>query len=54
MTARGVDELAVNVFRVSWVKQTQRRFDTQEFKSEHKDMYEQYRRPVEVRPFRIL
>jgi hypothetical protein len=39
MTAREVDEMIVDVFKVRWTKITSNRFDTTAFNVAHKDIY---------------
>ena len=53
MTARGVDDLTLGALRVVWKSQTARVFDSQAFKADYADLYEQYKRPVARRPFSI-
>lgn len=53
MKARGVEELTVGAFKAVWKSQTARVFDSQAFRADHTALYEQYRRPVERRPFSI-
>lgn len=53
MTAAGVDELVVDVFKVRWQKVTSNRFDTTAFKKTHADLYAQYTKPQETRRFTV-
>ena len=53
MTAREVDELVVDVFKIRWTKVVSNRFDTASFKTTHKDMYNLFTKPVESRRFSI-
>ena len=53
MTARGTDELTVDVFKVRWTPVISNRFDSTAFKSTHSDLYQQYSKPVETRRFSI-
>ena len=53
MTARGVDELKVGVFKVCWTKITNKRFDTTAFKNAHADVYDLFSKAVETRRFSI-
>ena len=53
MTAREVDEMIVDVFKVRWTKVTSSRFDTTTFKSVHKEIYDLFTKPVESRRFSI-
>ena len=53
MTARGVSEMLVDVFKVRWTKVLSRRFDTTAFKATHTDLYGQYLKEVETRRFSV-
>jgi predicted phage-related endonuclease len=53
MTARGTDEMAVDVFKVRWTLVTSNRFDSAAFKTTHADLYRQYNKQVETRRFTI-
>ena len=53
MTARGADELTVDVFKVRWTPVITTRFDSTAFKATHADLYQQYSKPVETRRFSI-
>ena len=53
MTAREIDEMIVDVFKVRWTKVTSSRFDSTAFKSAHKDIYDMFTKPVESRRFSI-
>ena len=53
MTARGTDEIVVDVFRVRWTTMTSHRFDSTAFKTTHSELYQQYSKPVETRRFSI-
>lgn len=53
MTATGVDELVVDVFKVRWQKVTSNRFDAAAFKKTHADLYAQYTKPQETRRFTV-
>ena len=53
MTARNVEELILDVFKVKWTRYTSTRFDTTAFKSAHKDIYNLFAKPVESRRFTI-
>ena len=53
MTATGVDELVVDVFKVRWQKVTSNRFDTAAFMKTHADLYAQYTKPQETRRFTV-
>jgi predicted phage-related endonuclease len=53
MTAREVDEMIVDVFKVRWTKVVSNRFDTTAFKSAHKDIYDLFTKASETRRFSI-
>jgi predicted phage-related endonuclease len=53
MTAREVDEMIVDVFKVRWTKVTSNRFDTTAFKAAHKDIYDMFTKQTEARRFSI-
>jgi len=53
MTARGTDELSVDVFKIRWTTMTSTRFDSTAFKATHAELYRQYSKPVETRRFSI-
>jgi predicted phage-related endonuclease len=53
MTAREVDEMSVDVFKVRWTKVISNRFDTTGFKKAHGDIYDLFAKPVESRRFSI-
>jgi len=53
MTARGTDEMIVDVFKVRWIPVISNRFDSTAFKSTHADLYNQYTKPFETRRFSI-
>jgi len=53
MTARGTDEIAVDVFTVRWTPVISNRFDSAAFRQEHAELYKQYTKPVETRRFSI-
>ena len=53
MTLRDVDELPIGILRAVWKVQEPRIFDTQAFKADYADLYEQYRRPSPRRPFSV-
>ena len=46
MTARGVSEMLVDVFKVRWTKVLSRRFDTTAFKAKYSELYEQHVKEV--------
>lgn len=51
MVAAGIDRLEGLEFEATWVKQIQNRFNQVEFRKEHSDLYEAYKRPEERQPF---
>jgi predicted phage-related endonuclease len=53
MTARGVEEMILDVFKVKWTRYTSTRFDTTAFKAAHKDIYDLFAKPVEARRFSV-
>lgn len=53
MTARNIDELAVDVFKVRWKPVQTFRFDLAAFKSTHVELYQQYAKSTESRRFVI-
>ena len=53
MTARGVAEMLVDVFKVRWTKVLSKRFDTAAFKATHAELYGQYVKEVETRRFSV-
>ncbi|HCG36156.1 MAG TPA: hypothetical protein DER23_07420 [Clostridiales bacterium] len=53
MTAREIDELIVDVFKIRWTRVTSNRFDTTSFKKTHTDLYNQYTKTTESRRFSI-
>ena len=53
MTARGTDEMTVDVFKIRWTTITSQRFDSVAFKATHASLYRQYSKPVETRRFSI-
>ena len=53
MTARGTDEMTVDVFKVRWTSVTSNRFDSSAFKSSHADLYKQFSKPIETKRFSI-
>lgn len=54
MTAQGVDEMAVDVFKIRWKTVTSSRFDTAAFKKTHADLYSQYAKATESRRFTVV
>ena len=53
MTAREVDELRADVFKVTWKSVTSTRFDSTAFKAAHKDVYDLFAKPTTTRRFCI-
>lgn len=53
MTAKGTDEMVVDVFKIRWTRVTSSRFDTTAFKKTHADLYAQYTKQTESRRFSI-
>ena len=51
MVAAGIDRLEGLEFEATWVKQIQKRFSQTEFRKDHEDLYEAYKRPEERQPF---
>jgi predicted phage-related endonuclease len=51
MTAREVDELRTDVFKVTWKAVTSTRFDSTAFKAAHKDIYDLFAKPTTTRRF---
>jgi predicted phage-related endonuclease len=53
MTARGTDEMTVDVFKIRWIPVISNRFDSTAFKATHAGLYQEYSKPVETRRFSI-
>lgn len=53
MTARGVTEMLVDVFKVHWSKVLSRRFDTTAFKETYTELYGQHLKEVETWRFSV-
>ncbi len=53
MTARGTDEMTVDIYKVRWTPVTSRRFDTTAFKATHKELYDQYTKATTSRRFTV-
>jgi predicted phage-related endonuclease len=53
MSAREVDEMVVDVFKVRWTKVISNRFDTTAFKKAHEDIYNLFAKTTETRRFSI-
>ena len=53
MSARGVDEMVVDVFRIRWKAVKSSRFDTAAFKATHAELDKQYLKETESRRFTV-
>ena len=53
MTARGAEEMTVDVYKIRWAIVNSNRFDTTAFKATHKDLYEQYTKASTTRRFSV-
>lgn len=53
MTEQGVDELAVDVYKIRWKVVTGLRFDTSAFRKTHSDLYQQYTKQTTSRRFTV-
>ena len=53
MTAKGTEQLAVDVFTVRWTTYTSKRFDQAAFKATHGELYSQYSKPTTTRRFSV-
>ena len=53
MVRQGVEKMLVGRYKVAYTKYTSHRFDSTAFKTEHKDLYEQYTKKIEARRFTI-
>ena len=53
MTAQGVDEIAVDIFKVRYKVVTSSRFDSKSFKSKYADLFNEYSKTTESRRFSI-
>ncbi len=53
MTAQGVDEMVVGVFKVSYKDVTNNRFDTTAFKKIHEDIYKMFVKATTSKRFLI-
>ena len=51
MTARNVEELILDVFKIKWTRYTSTRFDSTALKAKHKDVYDLFCKTVEARRF---
>lgn len=53
MSARGTEEIIVDVFKVRWTVVKSNRFDTKAFKATHAELYRQYTKETETRRFTV-
>lgn len=53
MTAQGVEEMQIDVFKLRYKTIISSRFDSKAFKATHSELYEQYNKPTESRRFTI-
>lgn len=53
MTAQGVDEMMVDVFKLRCKTVISSRFDSKAFKTTHEELYKQYSKPTECRRFSV-
>ena len=53
LDAEGVTKLTAGLFTVSYTEYVQNRFDSTRFKTEHADIYELYKRPVNQHSFKV-
>lgn len=53
MTARSVDEMTVDVFKIRWAKVTSSRIDTSAFKKAMPELAEKFTRTIESKRFSI-
>ena len=53
MTAQGVEEMILDVFKVRWTKVVSNRFDTTAFRQENVNLYDRYCKEVASRRFSI-
>ena len=53
MVRQGVEKMLVGRYKVAYTKYASHRFDSTAFKTEHKDLYEQYTKKIEARRFTI-
>jgi predicted phage-related endonuclease len=51
MTARDVDTMTVDVFKVTWKAVTSTRFDSTAFKAAHRDVYDLFAKTTTTRRF---
>ena len=53
MTARGTDEMTVDVYKIRWATVTSSRFDTTAFKSEMPELYGRFTKTTTTRRFTV-
>lgn len=53
MTAQGVEEMTVDVFKLRYKAVTSNRFDSAAFKVTHAELYSQYTKPTTYRRFSV-
>ena len=53
MTAQGVEEIVVDIFKVRYKVVTSSRFDSKSFKSKYADLFNEYSKTTESRRFSI-
>ena len=53
MTAQGIEEMTVDVYKVKYTTVTGCRFDSAAFKKTHGDLYAQYSKPTVTRRFSV-
>ena len=53
MTAQGVDEMQVDVFKLRYKTVVSSRFDSRAFKSTHEELYNQYTKPTTSKRFTV-
>lgn len=53
MTAKNVEEMTVDVFKLRYKAVTSNRFDSNAFKATHAELYAQYTKPTTYRRFSV-
>lgn len=53
MTARDIDEIVTDQYRIKWTTVTSTRFDSKAFKIAHADLYDQYAKTTQSRRFTV-
>ena len=53
MTARGTNEMTVDVYKIRWTTVTSSRFDTTAFKSEMPELYGRFTKTTTTRRFTV-